>query len=77
MTFHGTRRWNDGHTAGTGPDATGPVQHPHESPALMTVPMVVLAVGSVALGFVLALGDGFVTWLEPVTGAAVEGPARG
>jgi NADH-quinone oxidoreductase subunit L len=67
MTFHGKRRWNDGHSRGAERD-TGPVQHPHESPALMTVPMIVLAVGSVALGFLLALGDGFVTWLEPVTG---------
>lgn len=34
----------------------------------MTVPMIVLAVGSVLLGGLLALGDGFVTFLEPVTG---------
>src|SRR5690606_30247993 len=48
----------------------GPVQHPHESPALMTIPMVVLAVGSVALGGLLAIGNGFVDWLSPVTGHA-------
>jgi NADH-quinone oxidoreductase subunit L len=69
MTFHGKRRWNSGHSRGADRDI-GPVQHPHEAPRLMTVPMVVLSVGSVALGFLLALGDGFVTWLEPVTGAA-------
>ncbi|RMI04657.1 NADH-quinone oxidoreductase subunit L [Cellulomonas triticagri] len=60
MTFHGRQRWaqtSDGHD-----------QHPHESPALMTIPMVLLAVGSVGLGFVLQLGGGFTTWLEPVTG---------
>jgi NADH-quinone oxidoreductase subunit L len=60
MVFHGEKRWT---TAEEGAE-----QHPHESPALMTVPMIVLAVGSVALGFLMNLGGGFVTWLEPVTG---------
>ncbi|GAA2720005.1 NADH-quinone oxidoreductase subunit L [Cellulomonas aerilata] len=69
MTFHGKRRWNSGHSRGTERD-TGPVLHPHESPRLMTVPMVVLAAGSLVLGMLLAAGDGFVTWLEPVTGVA-------
>ncbi|WP_265520557.1 NADH-quinone oxidoreductase subunit L [Oerskovia flava] len=76
MTFHGERRWNDGSgdEHGRGP-RDGVVQHPHESPRLMTVPMIVLAVGSVALGGLLAFGDGFVHWLEPVTGhAAHEDP---
>ncbi len=67
MTFHGKRRWNNGHSWGAERDS-GPVQHPHEAPRLMTVPMIILAVGSVALGGVLAFGDGFATWLEPVTG---------
>lgn len=57
MTFHGKARWTEG-------------QHPHESPALMTIPMIVLAIGSTALGGVLAFGNGFTTWLEPVTGHA-------
>ncbi|WP_062294132.1 NADH-quinone oxidoreductase subunit L [Demequina phytophila] len=57
MTFHGKARWTDG-------------QHPHESPALMTVPMIILAVGSAFLGLFLAMGDRFSTWLEPVTGHA-------
>jgi NADH-quinone oxidoreductase subunit L len=60
MTFHGKKRWTK--------DAEGHEPHPHESPALMTIPMVVLAIGSVGLGFVLQLGGGFTTWLEPVTG---------
>lgn len=69
MTFHGHKRWNDGSGSPTGPLSTdGPVQHPHESPLLMTAPMVVLAVGSVALGGLLAFGNGFVDWLSPVTG---------
>ena len=58
--FHGEKRWT------APPD--GPAQHPHEAPFLMTFPMVVLAVGSVALGGLLAWSDAFVTWLEPVTG---------
>ncbi|WP_062383685.1 NADH-quinone oxidoreductase subunit L [Demequina iriomotensis] len=57
MTFHGKARWTDD-------------QHPHESPALMTVPMIILAVGSAFLGLFLAVGDRFSTWLEPVTGHA-------
>ncbi|MCU1431943.1 MAG: NADH-quinone oxidoreductase subunit [Actinotalea sp.] len=69
MTFHGERRWSDGH-GGSGFDADAPVQHPHESPKLMTIPMVVLAVGSVALGGLLMIGGAFTTWLEPVTGHA-------
>jgi NADH-quinone oxidoreductase subunit L len=67
MTFHGKRRWNNGHSWGAERDS-GPVQHPHEAPRLMTIPMIILAVGSVGLGAVLAFGDGFATWLEPVTG---------
>ena len=55
MTFHGKARWTDG-------------QHPHESSWLMTVPMMILAVGSAFLGFFLALGDRFTHWLEPVVG---------
>ncbi len=59
MTFHGKARWTDD-------------QHPHESPKLMTIPMMILAVGSAFLGLILATGDRFVTWLEPVTGHAEE-----
>jgi NADH-quinone oxidoreductase subunit L len=71
MTFHGKRRWNSGHSRGAERDS-GPLQHPHEAPRLMTVPMVVLAAGSLVLGMLLAAGGGFVTWLEPVTGVAEE-----
>lgn len=69
MTFLGRRRWNDGHgdLEGLG-SQDGPVRHPHESPRLMTWPMILLAVGSVGLGFVLNAGGRFVSWLEPVTG---------
>jgi NADH-quinone oxidoreductase subunit L len=56
MTFFTEKRWE--------PDV-----HPHESPRVMTVPLIVLAALSV-LGGVLLLGDWIVTWLEPVTGHA-------
>ena len=65
MTFEGERRW--------APRQDGSEQHPHESPALMTWPMIILAVGSVGLGLVLSLGGRFVGWLEPVTGHAEHG----
>lgn len=60
MTFHGQKRWKQ--------DSEGREPHPHESPALMTIPMIILAIGSIGLGFVLQLNGGFSTWLEPVTG---------
>nr|WP_052113769.1 NADH-quinone oxidoreductase subunit L [Actinotalea fermentans] len=70
MTFHGTRRWDDGHGVPGDAGETADVQHPHESPALMTWPMILLAVGSAVLGGALAVGGAFTTWLEPVTGHA-------
>ncbi len=68
MTFHGRARWTS--DAAEAARNARPERHPHESPALMTVPMIVLAVGSVALGWLLALGDGFAVWLEPSVGHA-------
>ena len=56
MTFFGPARWTDG-------------IHPHESPAVMTGPMVVLAVGSVVSGFVLVNVFPLTDWLAPVVGA--------
>ncbi len=65
MTFAGRRRWGpvSGSAHGAGP-------HPHEAPALMRWPMIILAVGSVALGGLLAIGGAFTTWLAPVIGEA-------
>ncbi|HEV7148176.1 MAG TPA: NADH-quinone oxidoreductase subunit L [Pedococcus sp.] len=63
MTFHGKKRWTEGDEA----------VHPHESPRLMTIPMIVLAVGSALLGLVLSIGGTFTTWLEPVVGPHSEG----
>lgn len=59
LTFFGDRRW--------AADA-----HPHESPRVMTIPMIVLAVGSVGSGAALAIGSSLVNWLEPVVGAHHE-----
>lgn len=59
MTFHGKKRWTDD-------------VHPHESPLTMTIPMMVLAVGSGLLGLVLSWGGMFTSWLEPVTGGHGE-----
>ncbi len=58
MTFHGDTRWEHD-------------DHPHESPPVMTIPMIVLAAGSVLLGGLLWFA-GFTTWLEPVTGGHGE-----
>ncbi|MER5885744.1 NADH-quinone oxidoreductase subunit L [Streptomyces sp. NPDC001941] len=59
MTFFGEKRWQ--------PDAEGHEPHPHESPKSMTIPMVLLAFGSVFAGGLFSIGDRFVGWLEPVT----------
>jgi NADH-quinone oxidoreductase subunit L len=53
MTFFGEKRW--------AADA-----HPHEAPAVMTWPMILLAVGSVFSGGLLAVGGTLRHWLEPV-----------
>jgi NADH-quinone oxidoreductase subunit L len=59
MTFLGDKRWERG-------------VHPHESPATMTVPLIVLAALSV-LGGVLLLGDWITDWLTPVVGSEDHG----
>ncbi|WP_030986049.1 NADH-quinone oxidoreductase subunit L [Streptomyces sp. NRRL S-1813] len=58
MTFFGEKRWN--------PDEV----HPHESPKVMTIPMIVLAFGSVFAGGLFSVNEAFVKWLEPVTSFA-------
>jgi NADH-quinone oxidoreductase subunit L len=59
MTFFGEKRWD--------PDV-----HPHEAPRVMTWPMIVLAVGSVLSGGLLAVGGTLSRWLQPVVGAREE-----
>ncbi|MGE2734644.1 NADH-quinone oxidoreductase subunit L [Mycolicibacterium vaccae] len=67
MTFFGEKRWAAGASGATGAGA-GP--HPHEAPAVMTWPMILLAVGSVGSGAALAIGGTLEHWLEPVVGSA-------
>jgi NADH-quinone oxidoreductase subunit L len=55
MTFQGKKRWPK--------DA-----HPHESPRRMTVPMIILAIGSAFLGLILGPTNAIADWLEPVFG---------
>ena len=50
LTFHGPKRWTEG-------------QQPHESPKVMTVPLILLAVGTVAAGGLMATS--VVDWLTP------------
>jgi NADH-quinone oxidoreductase subunit L len=56
MTFFGEKRWEKD-------------VHPHESPSVMTVPLIVLAALSV-LGGVVLIGDWIVDFLAPVVGTA-------
>ena len=60
MTFQGKKRWPK--------DA-----HPHESPRRMTVPMIILAVGSAFLGLILGPTNAIQNWLGPVFGPHAEG----
>jgi NADH-quinone oxidoreductase subunit L len=54
LTFHGPKRWTDD------------VEHPHESPPVMTIPLIFLAIGSVAAGALMATS--VPNWLTPVFG---------
>jgi NADH-quinone oxidoreductase subunit L len=55
MTFFGEKRWTDD-------------VHPHESPAVMTGPMILLGVGAAVSGFLLVHVFSLEHWLEPVLG---------
>jgi NADH-quinone oxidoreductase subunit L len=63
LTFFGDRRWPEG-------------RHPHESPPVMTLPLVVLGVLALVAGVALTTftGEGgrFQRFLEPVLGAPAE-----
>ncbi|MGW2485335.1 NADH-quinone oxidoreductase subunit L [Streptomyces sp. NPDC001251] len=76
MTFFGEERWKHAKTASPDQPGVEPAAethgahdepHPHESPKSMTIPMIVLALGSVFAGGIFGIGDRFVKWLEPVT----------
>jgi NADH-quinone oxidoreductase subunit L len=55
MTWWGKRRWEA-------------QAHPHESPPVMTFPMIVLAIGSVGAGAFLIINDRLQKFLAPVVG---------
>ena len=55
MTWYGKRRWAS-------------EAHPHESPPVMTWPMIVLAIGSVGAGAFLIINDRLQNFLAPVVG---------
>jgi NADH-quinone oxidoreductase subunit L len=59
LTFTSPKRWEED-------------QHPHESPILMWIPMVILAIGSVTAGFLFTRGDSLKNWLKPVFGEHSE-----
>ncbi|MEU4380608.1 NADH-quinone oxidoreductase subunit L [Micromonospora echinofusca] len=65
LTFHGPKRW------------TEDIEHPHESPKLMTIPLILLAIGSVVAGGLMAWNDGVASWLTPVLGEEPGGEAHG
>ncbi|MEU5180826.1 NADH-quinone oxidoreductase subunit L [Streptomyces longwoodensis] len=77
MTFFGEERWRNAPTPSPDRPSVEPAAetrgehsepHPHESPKVMTIPMIVLAVGSVFAGAFFSIGERFLHWLEPVTG---------
>jgi NADH-quinone oxidoreductase subunit L len=77
MTFFGEERWKNQPTRSPEAPSAEPAAehhgehaepHPHESPKSMTIPMIVLAFGSVFAGGFFSIGDRFLHWLEPITG---------
>ncbi|WP_305787738.1 NADH-quinone oxidoreductase subunit L [Symbioplanes lichenis] len=58
LTFHGPARWTDD------------IHEPHESPYIMTVPLMLLALGSIVAGGLMA--SPVAHWLEPVLGPEAE-----
>ena len=62
MTFFGEKRWQPG-------------VHPHESPLVMTIPLILLGVGSVFGGVVL--NNWISGWLDPAVGGEHAGESAG
>ena len=72
MTFMGKPRWEQEVPAErretSEADAPGSAPHPHESPAVMIWPMIVLAIGSVVVGGFLVVNNRLANFLAPVIG---------
>ncbi len=66
MTFFGDARWKQLKSA------DGRDYHPHEAPATMTIPMIILAIGALGVGAFLAIGNRLTDWLSPSLGTFVE-----
>jgi NADH-quinone oxidoreductase subunit L len=66
MTFFGEPRWKQLKST------DGRDYHPHEASAVMTGPMIVLAIGSAAAGWFLYEGERLAAWLTPSVGEFVE-----
>jgi NADH-quinone oxidoreductase subunit L len=62
LTFHGPERYTEDN------------KHPHESPLIMTIPLMLLALGSIVAGFLLSRQSAIPQWLEPVTGEGEHSP---
>jgi NADH-quinone oxidoreductase subunit L len=62
MTFSGAKRWEQD-------------VHPHESPPVMTVPLIILGIASVIGGMVL--NNWIVGWLDPAVGGGVPEEPHG
>jgi NADH-quinone oxidoreductase subunit L len=63
LTFHGPKRWTDD------------IEHPHESPPVMTIPLILLGIGSLGAGALLATS--VPDWLTPtLPGAGAEGAGQ-
>ncbi|HWE88973.1 MAG TPA: NADH-quinone oxidoreductase subunit L [Pseudonocardiaceae bacterium] len=63
MTFFGDARWKKLR------NNEGKDYHPHESSPVMTIPMVILAIGSIGAGAYFIIGDRLANWLSPSLGA--------
>ncbi|GAA5104142.1 NADH-quinone oxidoreductase subunit L [Haloechinothrix salitolerans] len=66
MTFFGKRRWAELKSE------DGRDFHPHESPPVMTIPMMLLAIGSAGAGAFFVFNDQLAEWLAPSLGAVQE-----
>ncbi len=60
LTFHGPKRW------------TEDIEHPHESPPVMTIPLILLAVGAAAAGWLMTTS--VPEWLTPTLPAKTHEP---
>ena len=65
MTFFGEPRWKE-------LTKDGQEYHPHEAPAVMTVPMIILAIGSLGAGAFFVYHERVAEWLTPSLGEFVE-----